>query len=419
MRTHQEPRQPRSGLSARFIASFLAVSFTLFAASTASAQAVLDPAQVFEQGVACPADNPDAPNNFTCNSNDITLTLVQLSNLTACNEGEMTSATFDVDLSVNANIRYNPMVWISSNGIDPRVSGSICFVSSVPDGPLTHIPQLAFTDANVCADVDVPNNGFVLSDLSLGTVQFLCEDTDSDGKAEIPIIVTWNNSSGAACAQGGPYPINETPSKCDAFTAETDITVVPNPGLNLSKSGTWNDTNPANGVANVGETISYTLTVENTGNVPLPNVSVTDPLITGAPNNGTITCPGGNPIPNLAVGATVVCTASYSITQADIDFGAVLNTATATSGQQSDTADANVPLPPGPNVQVVKSGSPNFAGAPQAGDTITYTFNVTNTGNLTLHNLQVTDTIAFPAPAAIRLPAWRRAPQPRVRVTTP
>jgi hypothetical protein len=132
----------------------------------------LDPLQVFEQFTTpntCPADDPDAPNNWACSSNDIKLDLVTLTDLTECQEGETVSATFEIDLEVNANIRYNPMVWISYNGLDPRITGSACFVSSVPDGPATHLSELLFADANECADIDVPNNNFTLEGLKLGT----------------------------------------------------------------------------------------------------------------------------------------------------------------------------------------------------------------------------------------------------------
>jgi hypothetical protein len=210
MCTLDNTRQQRRGLRAWMAGSFLLLS--LACAATASAQ-VLVPPQVSEEGVLCPADRPGAPNNFTCTSNDITLTLVELSNLVECTEGEVASATFDVDLSVNANVRYNPMIWISQNAIDPRVTGSMCFVSSVPDGPLTHIPELLFADANECADIDVPSNNFILDDLVLGPIQFQCADTDSDGMAEIPIIVTWKTARPFSARQGGPYPINQTPSE--------------------------------------------------------------------------------------------------------------------------------------------------------------------------------------------------------------
>ena len=79
-----------------------------------------------------------------------------------------------------------------------------------------------------------------------------------------------------------------------------------------------------NGVAQEGDTVPYSFTITNTGNVTLTNVTLTDPL------------PGivlvGGPIATMAPGAvdTATYTASYTVTAADLTNGTVDNTATAT-----------------------------------------------------------------------------------------
>jgi len=366
-----------------------AVPFTALVFSASLSAQLLIPLQVFEQGVDCPADHPEAPNNFVCTANDIKLDIVQISGLASCVEGEVATASFNIDLEVNANIRYNPMVWISENGINPTVTGSMCFVSSIPDGPDTHIPELLFSDANSCADIEVPNNKFTLANLDLGEVEFLCVDTNSDGKADIPILVTWDNSGGKQCAQGGPYPINETPSKCSSFIATTDITVEQNPGINLIKAGTLNDDDGTPGVS-AGDSIDYTFSVENTGNVVLSNVTLSDPGIAIS----------GGPIVSLGTGVTdtTTFTGTYIITQADIDFGSFTNTATVNSTEGvSDTSTFIQPLQQVPALTLVKSGTLNDDdGTPgvSAGDSISYIFTVTNTGNMTLTDITVSDPVA-------------------------
>ncbi|WP_367916696.1 CARDB domain-containing protein, partial [Leadbetterella sp. DM7] len=72
----------------------------------------------------------------------------------------------------------------------------------------------------------------------------------------------------------------------------------------------------------VGSVITYSFKVKNTGNVTLSNVTVTDPL----PGLGTIT-PAS--VASLAPGAETTFTASYTVTQADVNNGKVHNTATA------------------------------------------------------------------------------------------
>jgi uncharacterized repeat protein (TIGR01451 family) len=71
-----------------------------------------------------------------------------------------------------------------------------------------------------------------------------------------------------------------------------------------------------------GDVIGYSFAVTNTGNVTLSNVSVTDPL----PGLSAIDCsPEGNPIADMVPAELVTCTASYTITQADVDAGFVAN----------------------------------------------------------------------------------------------
>ncbi|PXY44568.1 DUF7507 domain-containing protein [Flavobacterium hydrophilum] len=72
----------------------------------------------------------------------------------------------------------------------------------------------------------------------------------------------------------------------------------------------------------VGGIIQYTFEVTNTGQVPLTNIVVTDPLI------GTIS---GSPIASLAVGATATLTANYTLTAADVALGRVTNSAKVTA----------------------------------------------------------------------------------------
>ena len=77
--------------------------------------------------------------------------------------------------------------------------------------------------------------------------------------------------------------------------------------------------------AALGQTITYTITVENAGNVPYTNVKVEDPL-----TKLTAT------IETLAVGETKTFTTEYVVTEADVLKGSVLNTATATGDEIKD-----------------------------------------------------------------------------------
>ncbi|MDH3254927.1 MAG: S8 family serine peptidase, partial [Acidobacteriota bacterium] len=76
-----------------------------------------------------------------------------------------------------------------------------------------------------------------------------------------------------------------------------------------------------------GDVLTYGYDVTNPNPFPLASVSVTDPH----PGLSAITCPGGNPVPQLAEnGAAASCTATYTVTAGDVSSGSISNTATAT-----------------------------------------------------------------------------------------
>ena len=93
----------------------------------------------------------------------------------------------------------------------------------------------------------------------------------------------------------------------------TSTTIAASPAITLDKqAGTPSGTT-------AGSTIAYTFLVTNTGNVTLSTVGVADAKV------GTVTCPVGV----LAPGVDTTCTATYTLTQADVDAGHVDNSATA------------------------------------------------------------------------------------------
>lgn len=101
----------------------------------------------------------------------------------------------------------------------------------------------------------------------------------------------------------------------------------------------------------------------------------------------------------LDVGETWLYTVTYTTTQGDIDNGGVVNTglthdntATATSGQgASGEASASVSIVQDPRIALVKDATVADGTADEAGDVINYTISISNTGNMTLTGLTVTD----------------------------
>ncbi|MCX7301088.1 MAG: hypothetical protein NTX73_12080, partial [Rhodobacterales bacterium] len=194
---------------------------------------------------------------------------------------------------------------------------------------------------------------------------------------------------------GGPDTVSDlsgaTVGDDDPTTVDLDVTGA----INLVKTA---DLSAVSLPPAVGETITYSFTVNNTGPVTLLDVVVTDPL------------PGldltGSPISSLAPGATnsTAFTATYTLTQADIDAGTVDNTATVTgdyvsdgSGtrtEATDTSSTTSSLTGDPSVALVKTADASAVTTPALpGQVITYAFTVTNTGNVTLTDLDLADLL--------------------------
>src|SRR5262249_21450641 len=98
-----------------------------------------------------------------------------------------------------------------------------------------------------------------------------------------------------------------------------------------------------------------------------------------------------NASPPVAPGATTRCTATHTITQADLDAGSITNTATSSgNGVTSPSATATVTANQTKGLSLAKSASPSAYSSPST--TLTYTYTITNSDNVTLSTpFSVTD----------------------------
>ena len=145
-----------------------------------------------------------------------------------------------------------------------------------------------------------------------------------------------------------------------------------------------------------GEVISYTISVHNTGNQTLTGVTVTDPFI----SNLTLVADPASADGKLDVNETWSYTASHVVTQAEIDAGTnIVNVATADSDQTGPSSDdASVPVTQLPALAIDKAivgvtGGNGNGVLDAANDIVSYAVTVTNTGNLTLHDVTVSDPL--------------------------
>ncbi|HVL25205.1 MAG TPA: PT domain-containing protein, partial [Thermomicrobiales bacterium] len=175
---------------------------------------------------------------------------------------------------------------------------------------------------------------------------------------------------------------------------ETVTTAEAAPALSLTKAATaLNGTTVSGDItdAELDDVVTYTFVATNTGNVTLGNVAISDPL----PGLSTLSCAPVMPA-ELAPNGSVTCTATYTITQDDVDAGQVDNTATAAGTFTGAAVDAipaseTVRTLQSPALELVKSAPGIPAEGVSVNDTITYQFVVTNSGNVTLHNVVLSD----------------------------
>lgn len=143
-------------------------------------------------------------------------------------------------------------------------------------------------------------------------------------------------------------------------------------------------------VGRAGDQVTYSYKVTNTGETPLKDVTVDEGDFSGTGGKPQPVCPSG--AASLAPGAEVTCTATYRLTQADVDAGQVTNTATATGTPPSGTPPTSPPstttvtVPPEPSLTVVKKADRRKL---VVGQTVTYSYTVTNTGNVTVDDVKV------------------------------
>src|SRR5699024_6266925 len=158
-----------------------------------------------------------------------------------------------------------------------------------------------------------------------------------------------------------------------------------------------------------GETITYTFTATNTGNVTLEKVNLTDELKgISEIDYVTLNDKAIEDINNIVLkpGDVLVATATYEVTQADVDANEVYNHATVegTPPPKENPEDPDNPIEQDPvtdddDAKVPSEHKPEIAlekltekqEVTEAGEVITYKFVVTNTGNVTLEKVKVND----------------------------
>ena len=224
--------------------------------------------------------------------------------------------------------------------------------------------------------VDGPNLGDLAPGASAtGSATYTVTQGDVDAGTVV------NSASATGSPAGGTLAPAVSRITVDAETASPELSFIKT--TDLAEGAT---------VA-VGDVITYTFTVENTGNVTIADATVSDAL-------AGLTWVTGPSVGTLAPGETGVATATYAVTQADIDAGQIENNASvagaAARGELAPgTSGVTVPAEPAnPSLAFSKTSDVAEGTTVGVGDLITYTFTVTNDGNITISGISVGDELS-------------------------
>ncbi|WP_418152373.1 hypothetical protein AB8615_10925 [Litorimonas sp. RW-G-Af-16] len=298
--------------------------------------------------------------NYTITQADVDLGLV--TNQAFGRNGTLTSPPVDVTVTGTQTATLG----FTKRALDTsftKAGDTIDYEFDVQNTGNVTLASVAVQD-DLIASVSCPKTTLAPMEAIVCSAQYTVTQMDVDAGAVI------NN----AVASGNPPtgPPASTPSSATVNSSAT-------PSFSFAKRAIDLD------FANVGDVLDYEFDVQNTGDITLSNIIITDDLI------ATVSCP----MASLAPTQSMVCSASYAVKQTDIDAGQVINNATAKASLPDGTnlpdalGSATVSGTQSPALTVLKQAvETDFA---QVGDVLNYTYLITNTGNVNVTNIAVAD----------------------------
>lgn len=379
----QAGTNPATGISIGTIAanSTTTVSFQVLVPSIPQTNPILNSGTTTYQYIP-------VPNQPAVNGTDTTnIVSTQVNNATVT----MAKAVDKNFADIGDTLTYT----VSFTGIGNTNANNVIFTDVIPTGTTFVLNSLTI-DGTTQVGAN-PANGVNIGSISTGTTKNVSFQVVVN---TIPALNVVSNGSSASYQ----YTVNPSQSPVTKNISSNLVsTQINNANLALTKS-----TNKQ--FATIGETISYTILITNSGNTAATNVQLTDPL-----PNGTILTPGSVtlngilqnvdslvalPIGTIPGGATF--TLSFQVTVINITtqnpiinnaFASYLYTVNPNLPPTSKTVNSNsvtstIRLA---NLQATKSVDKTFA---EVGDVLTYTFSLTNDGNVAANNVVLSDSIA-------------------------
>jgi uncharacterized repeat protein (TIGR01451 family) len=245
---------------------------------------------------AAPCMDDVFPGKLQCTANDVRIAFADNIRdlngdpLSECVSGQEFSFIADFHVELTAQARFDIGLYFATDG-DPNNDGALtglCAVNTISEANSPNFINLDSPEnggnqpTDTCGDIDDDNNPQVV------TVQInnaLCEDSDGDGKANLPNCTSWRQPGANQVCTSPAHAFPGSPSKCNCDIAFNIPVDVEPPTISVVKTP-----NPTS-VNYPGGNVTFTVTVTNegdpaSGNVTL-NTIVEDPDSNPATNNST------------------------------------------------------------------------------------------------------------------------------------
>ncbi|QIZ41696.1 DUF11 domain-containing protein [Bacillus sp. RZ2MS9] len=379
----QAGANPANGISIGSIAanSTTTISFQVLVPSIPQTNPILNSGTTTYQYIPVPnqpaVSGTDKTNIVSTQVNNATVTMTKAVDKNFADIGD--TLTYTVSFTATGNTNAN----------------NVIFTDVIPTGTTFVLNSLTI-DGTTQVGAN-PANGVNIGSIPSGTTKNVAFQVVVN---TIPASNVVSNGSSASYQ----YTVNPSQSPVTKNISSNLVsTQINNANVTLTKS-----TNKQ--FATIGETISYTILITNSGNTAANNVQLTDPLPNGTIlNPGTVTLNGvlqnvdslvALPIGTIPGGATF--TLSFQVTVINITaqnpiinnaFASYIYTVNPSLPPTSKTANSNsvtstIRLA---NLHVNKSVDKTFA---EVSDVLTYTFALTNDGNVAANNVLLSDSIA-------------------------
>ena len=308
---------------------------------------------------------------------------------------------FEIDLSNTGEVDYTS-VSLSTDRLTRGVDGTGAILTMTAPSTVDNTADTTLTVGETWTYT--ASYTLTQADIDAGGVSNIATFTGTPRNSTTPETIETSSSGNTTTGAGSG--------------SVTSATITPIRTLNVVKTLTGTDLTVVGGagdtVWNPTDTISYKVSVTNSGNVSLDTLKLSDPLASGS----LISLTGANVVNETEVvdddilqpGETWEYSYTYAVTQSDIDAGEVQNSATVTANDPSDTeitgasdSDAdtagNQPvttiIDPSSELTVTKTFNASTLQSPVVvGDEVTWTVTAENTGNVLLDELSLEDTLS-------------------------